>query len=493
MSESPQPPVHERWAHLRFSVVGPLLAAPPARGALQAALEALAAKSWLHPVTGAPTRFGVSTIERWFHQARRAPIDPVGVLRRQRRADAGRQPAVGAALRQTMLAQYAAHRGWSYQLHYDNLAAQVRTDAARGPLPSYATLRRFMKAQGLLKQRRFPDTPGGRRAAARLEQREVRSFEAEYVQGLWHLDFHHGSKKVLTPAGEWVTPLLLGVLDDRSRLACHVQWYLGEETAEHLVHGLSQAFQKRGLPRALMTDNGAAMIAAEVTQGLTRLGIVHQPTLPHSPYQNAKQEVFWAQVEGRLVAMLEGVADLTLSVLNDATQAWVELEYQRAVHSETRQSPVERCAQGPDVGRPSPASHALRLAFTTEERRTQRRSDGTVTLAGQRFEIPARYRLLPRVALRYASWDLTHVHLVDERTGTVLGRLFPLDKAKNADGRRRTLAPGLLDGTTPPPAPSGIAPLLRQLMTDYAATGLPPAYLPRPEAPEPNPHPEETP
>ena len=301
VSESPKPPVHERWAHLRFSVVGPLLAAPPAPGELQAALEALAATSWLHPITGAPTQFGVSTIERWYHQARRAPIDPVGVLRRKRRSDAGRQPAVGESCRQTVLEQYAAHRGWSYQLHYDNLAAVIRAEATRGPLPSYATLRRFMKTQGLLKQRRFPDTPGGRRAAARLEQREVRSFEAEYVHGLWHLDFHYGSKKVLTPAGAWVTPLLLGVLDDRSRLACHVQWYLGEETAEHLVHGLSQAFQKRGLPRALMTDNGAAMIAGEVTQGLTRLGIVHHTTLPHSPYQNAKQEVFWAQVEGRLV------------------------------------------------------------------------------------------------------------------------------------------------------------------------------------------------
>jgi hypothetical protein len=32
MNEFPKPPVHERWAHLRFWVVGPLLAAPPARG-----------------------------------------------------------------------------------------------------------------------------------------------------------------------------------------------------------------------------------------------------------------------------------------------------------------------------------------------------------------------------------------------------------------------------------------------------------------------------
>ena len=54
---------------------------------------------------------------------------------------------------------------------------------------------------------------------------------------------------------------MLGLLDDRSRVACHLQWYL-DETAETLVHGLTQAIQKRGLPRALLTDNGAAMLAA---------------------------------------------------------------------------------------------------------------------------------------------------------------------------------------------------------------------------------------
>ena len=54
------------------------------------------------------------------------------------------------------------------------------------------------------------------------------------------------------------------------------------------MHGLSQAIQKRGLPRALLTDNGSAMVAEEVTEGLLRLGIVHERTLPYSPYQNGK-------------------------------------------------------------------------------------------------------------------------------------------------------------------------------------------------------------
>jgi hypothetical protein len=55
-----------------------------------------------------------------------------------------------------------------------------------------------------------PQGVSGRGGEARLAEREVRSYEAEYVNSLWHWDFHHASRKVLTPRGEWQTPLLLG-------------------------------------------------------------------------------------------------------------------------------------------------------------------------------------------------------------------------------------------------------------------------------------------
>lgn len=71
--------MHERWARLRFSVIGHLLASPPAKGALHAALAQLAAREWRHPSTGAPVRFGVSTLERWFYRARNERHDPVGL------------------------------------------------------------------------------------------------------------------------------------------------------------------------------------------------------------------------------------------------------------------------------------------------------------------------------------------------------------------------------------------------------------------------------
>ncbi len=468
---------HERWAHLRFSVVGPLLASPPGRGQLRQELQRLAQKVWRHPVTGEDVRFAVSTIERWYYAAR-SGSDPVGVLRRKPRSDRGRHRALSVPLTQVLQQQYRDHPSWSYQLHLDNLATRVLEEPDLGRLPSYASLRRYMLAEGLRKQRRVrahkpgEDEPAGERYTSR----DVRSYEAEYVGGLWHLDFHHGSQKILTAQGEWVRPILLAILDDRSRLVCHAQWYL-QETAQDLVHGLLQAFCKRGLPRALMTDNGGAMLAGETTQGLRRLSVLHPTTLPKSPYQNGKQEVFFAQVEGRLVAMLEGEPNLTLPLLNTATQAWVELEYQRSVHSEIQQTPLARWLDGPSVTRPCPTLEDLRLAFTIGQTRIQRRSDGTISVAGTRFEVPLRFRHLHRLHIRYATWDLRGLWLLDEHSGVVLERLYPLDKTRNADAVRQAIEPPSSEDI-PAPAP-GIAPLLKKLMADYAATGLPPAYVPQ--------------
>lgn len=416
------------WARFRFSVVGSLLSAPPPRGELKAAIELLAKKTWTHPVTGREVQFATVTIERWYYTARRAKDDPVGVLRRAVRKDCGRV-TLAPALAKRLFRQYQDYPHWSYQLHYDNLAAIVKADTSLGVLSSYSTVRRYMKTHGLVRKPRPAPKgrPGEARAAQRRQNREIRSYEAEYVGSLWHLDFHHGSLKVLTPGGQWQRPIVLGILDDHSRLCCHLQWYLSE-TAEDLVHGLSQAIQKRGLPRALLTDNGPAMVAEEVKEGLLRLGIVHEKTLPYSPYQNGKQESFWATLEGRLMEMLDGLAELTLDFLNEATQAWSEIEYNRAVHRETSSSPVERFAHSPDVLRASPVSSVLREAFRLETMRRQRHSDGTISLEGVRFEIPSRYRHFSDLAVRYARWDLGRVDLVDPRGGTVLAPLCAMPR-----------------------------------------------------------------
>ena len=87
------------------------------------------------------------------------------------------------------------------------------------------------------------------------------------------------------------------------------------------------------------------------------------------------------------MAMFEGVADLTLAMLNEATQAWAEFDHNLKIHSETGEAPITRFLAGPDVTRPCPDSDALRLAFTRTDHRMQRKSDGTVVIEGRRFEI----------------------------------------------------------------------------------------------------------
>jgi transposase InsO family protein len=473
---------HDAHARFRFSVIGPLLSAPPGPGELRAALEDLAARTWKHPITGEPTRYGFSTIERWFYLARDAH-NPVEALRRSVRNDTGRRRSISAALDQAVRAQYRRDPDWTRQLHYDNLRVAVESDTSLGPLPSYPTFVRYMNSIGLLRKKRpGADRPGVERARQRLEERETRSFEADHVGALWHLDFHTSKRiSVLTQDGSWKKPDLFAVLDDHSRLCCHAQFYFSE-TTEDLVHGFSQAILKRGLPRELMSDNGSAMTAGEFTQGLARLSILHQTTLGYSPHQNGKQEHFWAVVEGRLMAMLHRVRDLSLDQINLFLQAWLEEEYHRSVHSEIRTTPLERYRNSSDVSRPAPAVETLRDVFRIQLYRKQRQSDGTFTLPGTRFEVPSRYRDLKQLSVRYARWDLGYVHLVDERAGKLLARVFPLDRSRNASGERRRLASPSSEEHQAPDPSDELPPLLKKLVENYAATGLPPSYLPKNEA-----------
>lgn len=69
--------------------------------------------------------------------------------------------------------------------------------------------------------------------------------------------------------------------------------------------------------------------------------------------------------------------------------------------------------------------------------------------------------------------------LVDPKTGGPLARLLPQDKVQNASGLRRTIEPP--ETTAAANLKSDQPALLQKWLADYAATGLPPAYLPKEE------------
>ena len=335
MTRKPPCSTGASWARFRFSVVGSLLSSPPARGALGRAIRSLAEKTWSHPVTGRDLRVAPGTIARWYYMALRKADDPVGALRRAVRKDCGKI-SLAPAIAERLHLQYRNHPDWSYQLHHDNLAALLTADPSLGRLRSYSTVKRYMQAHGLVRGPGPADVPAKRsrnrgvrraRSAATKPSTSERSGISTSTMGRRRCSLPAASGNARS---RWESSTII-------RGCAATSNGISRRPPVTLVHGLSQAIQKRGLPRALLTDNGPAMVAEEVTEGLLRLGIVHERTLPYSPYQNGKQEAFWGTLEGRLLKMLDGpgAPGLTLELLNKATQAWAEIEYNRTVHRET--------------------------------------------------------------------------------------------------------------------------------------------------------------
>jgi hypothetical protein len=93
-------------------VVGSLLVSPPKGGELKAALQALSEKTWTHPGTGQPVRFGYSTIEKWLYAAKRTD-DPVRALRDRPRGTAGRTKVLLAGAIEALTTLYHSNTNWT--------------------------------------------------------------------------------------------------------------------------------------------------------------------------------------------------------------------------------------------------------------------------------------------------------------------------------------------------------------------------------------------
>jgi hypothetical protein len=153
------------------------------------------------------------------------------------------------------------------------------------------------------------------------------------------------------------------------------------------------------------------------------------------------------------------------------------MEYNRKLHHEINCTPVDKMLEGPDSSRPTPEHETMTFSFTHQEVRAQRKSDGTLQIKGVRFEVPSRFRHFDRLHIRYQNWNLSQAWLVDERDATLLAKIYPQDKIKNGEGVRRTLTP-MIDLPERDTHADPYPPLLRKLLADYAATGIPAAYIP---------------
>jgi putative transposase len=226
-------------------------------------------------------------------------------------------------------------------------------------------------------------------------------FEASEFGELWTGDGLHG------PLVAGATAILFAFVDDFSRAVVGWRWGHAEDTVR-LEAAFRRGLESAGVPRAVFVDRGSAFMSAPFHRTLATLGIRIIHSRPGYPASRGKVERFFATVRSQFLVELQahgGAEDL--SQLNELFGAWLEGAYHRTVHSETKQTQLERRVAAAQLRRPSPAE--LHDAFLWAERR-QVSKTAQVSLFGNAYEVdPALVGV--RVELLFDPFDLSQIEV----------------------------------------------------------------------------------
>src|SRR5690606_30675932 len=105
---------------------------------------------------------------------------------------------------------------------------------------------------------------------------------------LWMSDVMHGPA-VPDERRRKRKTYLIGLLDDATRVVSYAAFAQSENTAA-LLPVLEQAVRRRGIPKRLYVDNGAAFRSKHLSLVCAKLGITLIHARPHQPAGKGKQE-----------------------------------------------------------------------------------------------------------------------------------------------------------------------------------------------------------
>jgi len=312
-------------ALFRLSVLGPLISRDRLEiGELQRVLMELSHKDYAIPGTDR-CRVGVKTLESWYYRWRREGIEG---LAPKARADQGlsklTEEVQGLILKTK---RENPQRSLSQIRHLLESTGKV----PRGVI-SQSALHRFLKQHGLSRMQGGPHLV-----------EEHRSFVAAEANGIWYGDVMHGPRvriKNQTHKG-----YLVSLMDDASRLITHAAFCPGE-TALDIEGVLKQAVLKRGLPRKLVVDQGAAY-RSKTLQGIcARLGIHLVYCRPYSPEGKGKLERWHRTLRQQFLSELDSREVLAIEDLNARLWIWLAQVYHVRPHGGLNdQTPLERYQQ----------------------------------------------------------------------------------------------------------------------------------------------------
>ncbi len=206
-----------------------------------------------------------------------------------------------------------------------------------------------------------------------------RKFEAELPNDLWQSDVMHGPR--VDVDGKMRKTYLIAIIDDHSRLITYAHFYLSENLLCYL-DAFENALARRGLPRKLYVDNGAAFRSKHLEYITASLAITLIHAKPYMPQGKGKIERWFKTVRSRFLA---NCAVATLTELNADFDCWLNEDYHQRKHSSTGQTPFERFTSKMHCLRSSPAN--LKDYFRKVARRTVAK-DRTITLNGRLYEGP---------------------------------------------------------------------------------------------------------
>ncbi|KVP53930.1 integrase [Burkholderia ubonensis] len=419
-------------ALFRLSVLGPIVSRERLeRGELLQLLRQLALKEYAIP--GSRRRhISERTLQTWYYAWRR---DGIAGLASRPRADTGRSK-LPEAVQAAVLAAKREHPQRS--VRQIRLLLEAAGIVARGTL-SRCAVHRLLKAHGL-----------SGIAGTTVVREEKRSFVAEYAGSIWYGDVMHGP--AFSFGGARRKTYLVSLMDDASRLVAHSAFCLSE-TALEIEGVLKQALLRRGIPRMLVVDNGAAYRAATLQTICADLGIRLVHCQPYQPTSKGKLERWHRTVREQFLAELDTTHIRDLADLNARLWAWVEQVYHREPHSALGKevSPLVRYQQDlPRIRALGGLAPKLDELFLHRVERRVRR-DGTVSYDGRVFEVP--YELSGQQIVLVVDPHAGTVIRVQNRAGEPMGAATPLDALANSR-RRRSKPPVEPPTAAPAPGPN---------------------------------------
>jgi putative transposase len=242
---------------------------------------------------------------------------------------------------------------------------------------------------------------------------------------------------------------LFAFIDDHSRLITGHRFGHAEDTVR-LAAALRPALASHGVPDRIYVDNGSAFVDAWLLRACAVLGIKLTHSTPGRPQGRGKIERLFLTVREQFLVEITGDPGeagrrhvSSIGELNRLFTAWAETVYHSRVHSETRQAPLQRWADGwAGVAPALPDPGQLHEAFLWSERRTVRKT-ATVSLHGNTYQVDP--SLAGRkVELVFDPFDLTSIEV--RWQGNPAGHAVPHVIGRHAHPKARPEQPA-------PPAP----------------------------------------